>query len=245
MVESHDPPMWKTMLVHRSIPNCWSWIGSFLVNGWFWFSDPRHGRLDQSGNPSESQIIYLAWSHLDLDQLQPCVPFSRSLLVRLKLKLHQRDRTSAASYVFPTDLGDLLTSDFQGRRFSVYVDKPRCRDKETDLQNNWFSIRTLWRAGSFESWCTGDLSTLEVRWGEVKIVIIISIKPAEMSLQIEKWCLALAANSTRTVVHTNPESQISLTRRKCRRFLSSEAGLIPINQTPPLHNVPSLESLWF
>jgi hypothetical protein len=66
--------------------------------------------------------------------------------------------------------------------------KPKCRPREDD-----------WPTIVFEAGLSESLTSLrtDARWwltnskGEVKIVIVISIMPAEKSLRIEQWCLSL------------------------------------------------------
>lgn len=56
---------------------------------------------------------------------------------------------------------------------------------------------------------------MDARWwlinsgGEVKIVIIISVKPAQMSLLIEKWCLSPAKSLPVTIANPNPNALAS------------------------------------
>lgn len=83
--------------------------------------------------------------------------------------------------------------------------KPLSRRQE----NGWPTI-------VFESGLSEGLTRLRVdaRWwlinsgGEVNIVIIISIKPSHRYLQIEKWCLAPAANLPITRANSNPNAQV-------------------------------------
>lgn len=78
--------------------------------------------------------------------------------------------------------------------------KPECRDHAID-----------WPTLVFESGLSEGLARLRVdaRWwlvnsrGDVNIVIIISIKPTERSLGVEKWCLAPPAASL-PITRANP-----------------------------------------
>jgi hypothetical protein len=84
--------------------------------------------------------------------------------------------------------------------------KPSSRENETD-----------WPTIVFESGLSESLQHLrsDAKWwlensgGDVKIVVLISIKPADKRLQIEKWELAPSLNERPvTRAHPNPNTQI-------------------------------------
>jgi hypothetical protein len=83
--------------------------------------------------------------------------------------------------------------------------KPSSRKKELD-----------WPTIVFESGLSESLRRLrsDAKWwlensgGDVKIVVLISIKPADKRLQIEKWELAPSLNQRATRAHSNPNTQI-------------------------------------
>jgi hypothetical protein len=83
--------------------------------------------------------------------------------------------------------------------------KPSSRENETD-----------WPTIVFESGLSESLRRLrsDARWwlknsgGDVKIVVLISIKPADKRLQIEKWELAPLLNQRATRAHQSPNTQI-------------------------------------
>jgi hypothetical protein len=73
-----------------------------------------------------------------------------------------------------------------------------------------------WPTIVIESGLSESLQRLrsDARWwlensrGDVKIVVLISVKPADKTLQIEKWELALLPNQRVTRAHPNPNTQI-------------------------------------
>lgn len=105
--------------------------------------------------------------------------------------------------------------------------KPRSRP-----QAGWPSI--VFESGLFEG-----LPRLRVdaRWwlvnsgGEVNIVLLISVKPAQMSLLVEKWCLAPVTNLAFPRANTTPDL---LVPTKMQEIIMTRTRLI-------LHLTPSLE----
>lgn len=102
--------------------------------------------------------------------------------------------------------------------------KPECRDHAIN-----------WPALIFESRISEGLARLraDARWwlvnprGDVNIVIIISIKPTERSLRVEKWCLAPPAASLPIArPNSNPNWPVS---KKIREICVTQ------NPAPPVH----------
>ncbi|OCK74076.1 hypothetical protein K432DRAFT_447495 [Lepidopterella palustris CBS 459.81] len=138
-----------------------------------------------------TRITYDAGADLLIVKLMPSVEHeSTHLLLAYYLNRALETMGLPLQPLFP--LGGTKFSGPNSSKEGDSAYKPNSRDKRTD-----------WPTIVFESGLSKGLTRLrhDARWwltnsgGDVKIVIIISVTPAEKILQVEKWCLSPATGN--------------------------------------------------